>query len=161
MDTPEDILATITPSPARLWMAIAMLVALGVVLLGIGVRMPLDALFWQVLVLALAGLCIWMALQLYAVAGLRIELTKAGLRDSAGRDMARFEDITGVERGALAFKPSNGFLLRTKTPGPRVWVPGVWWRVGRSVGVGGVTPGHEAKAMADMIAIRLAMRDGG
>ena len=68
---------------------------------------------------------------------------------------ARMDEIDRVERGAFAFKPSNGFLVHLKKPGHRAWQPGLWWRMGRKLGIGGVTPAGQAKFMADMIALRL------
>ena len=63
-----------------------------------------------------------------------------------------------MDRGTFAFKPSNGFLLRTATKQPRLWKPGLYWRMGRRIGVGGITRAAEAKLMADVIAVRLAER---
>jgi hypothetical protein len=63
-----------------------------------------------------------------------------------------------VDRGTFAFKPSNGFLLRTETRQPRLWQPGLYWRTGRRIGVGGITRAAESKALADLIAIKLAER---
>ncbi len=161
MDDPDEILAIVSPSPPRLWLALAMTVGLGVLLLSVALRMPGGAFLWQLIVSAAGGVSLWMAYCIYQAAGLRIEMTGAEVRDSAGRTIAKIDEISGVERGAFAFKPSNGFLIRTKKPGPRFWAPGVWWRMGRSVGVGGITPGHEAKAMADQLTILLSRRDGG
>ena len=78
-----------------------------------------------------------------------------GLRDGNGRLLCRMDQIAGVDRGAFAFKPSNGFLVKLKEPMPRVWQPGLWWRLGRRIGVGGVTPAGQGKFMADMIALKL------
>ena len=64
-------------------------------------------------------------------------------------------NIASVDRGAFAFKPSNGFTVRLKSPAPRAWLPGLWWRLGRRVGVGGATPGKAARDMADVITILL------
>ena len=49
-------------------------------------------------------------------------------------------------------------MLKTRTPGPRVWRPGIWWRIGRRVGIGGVMPGHQTKAMAEILAALQAER---
>jgi hypothetical protein len=53
-------------------------------------------------------------------------------------------------------KPSNGFTVVMETKQPRAWAPGLWWRVGRRVGVGGVTGASQTKFMAEQIALRLA-----
>jgi hypothetical protein len=39
-----------------------------------------------------------------------------------------------------------------------MWVPGLWWRIGRSVGVGGMTGAAETKMMAEMIEAMIAVR---
>ncbi|MEM9031633.1 MAG: hypothetical protein AAGB18_03220, partial [Pseudomonadota bacterium] len=79
------------------------------------------------------------------------------LREEApdGRVLASLGDIKGVDRGAFAFKPSNGFLLRLHDPGVRAWVPGVWWRSGRYLGVGGLLPASETRAVAEAISLGL------
>jgi hypothetical protein len=61
------------------------------------------------------------------------------------------DQIRSVERGVFAFKPSNGFTIRLKSKAPAAWQPGLWWRAGRSVGVGGVTSSTPAKFMAEQI----------
>jgi hypothetical protein len=88
----------------------------------------------------------------------KLFLTEEALTDSEGTMIARVEDIVAVNRGAFAMKPSNGFTLTLKNPAPRAWQPGLWWRLGRRVAVGGVTPGSQARPMADIIAIIIARR---
>lgn len=72
-----------------------------------------------------------------------------------GRPLALMEDIQEIERGMFALKPSNGFVVRLKTKAAPAWAPGLWWRTGRRLGVGGVTSAGAAKAMADLLALRL------
>ena len=55
-------------------------------------------------------------------------LSDAGLSDTEGRLVAALDKIEKVERGVFAFKPSNGFVLLLKSPMPRAWEPGLWWR---------------------------------
>lgn len=83
------------------------------------------------------------------------------LTDDAGVEICSLDEIEAVEKGFALFKPSNGFAILLKERKPRGWSPGLWWRVGRRVGVGGATPGRGAKAMADAITVALAMRKGG
>jgi hypothetical protein len=84
-----------------------------------------------------------------------IELTETEIRTSNGEVLARMDEILAVDRGAFAFKPSNGFTLKLNTKKPRAWAPGLWWRFGRRVGVGGVTSAGQAKFMAEQIALRI------
>jgi len=110
--------------------------------------------------LAMGGLALWMADKMRRATAGAIELTATELRDSDGTVIARVEDIIGLDRGVFAFKPSNGFLLRTKpgTGGDRIWRPGLWWRIGRRIGVGGMTPGSQTKFMSEIISAMMAER---
>jgi hypothetical protein len=160
-DTKDDeVLATVAASPGRRGLGIVSLSMLGVLLLYVALATP-PALGWQIfLVLTGAGV-IWLANALRLATSHQIELTETELRDTSGVVIARVEDIASIDRGFFAFKPSNGFLLRTKTPGPRTWHPGMWWRFGRQIGVGGMTPGHQSKLMSEIIAVILARREMG
>lgn len=151
----DEILATVTPSPMRRWMAVAMLVALGGLLVWLAITVPPQSLVLQLFLLALGCGALVMADLIRRATETHIALTAEGLRDGNGRLLCRMDQIAGVDRGAFAFKPSNGFLVKLKEPMPRVWQPGLWWRLGRRIGVGGVTPAGQGKFMADMIALKL------
>ncbi|MDJ0827256.1 MAG: hypothetical protein QNJ16_17330 [Rhodobacter sp.] len=151
----HEVLATVTPSPARRWLAIGMMVVLGGLLVYLAFAAPPQGLFLRLFVLAVGVGALLLADKVRRATTVSIELTEAGLHDSAGTELCRFDDIDSVDRGAFAFKPSNGFLVRLKTPAARVWQPGLWWRFGRRIGIGGVTPAGQSKVMADMITMRL------
>ncbi|MEO1557911.1 MAG: hypothetical protein AAFS01_15880 [Pseudomonadota bacterium] len=155
-----QVLATIHASPGRRWLGVISMGFLGFVLLWIAFSTP-PSLGWQAFLLAMGGAALWLATRMYQATSHRIELTEEGLHDSSGVLIAAFDDIQSMDRGFFAFKPSNGFLLKTKSPGTRTWRPGLWWRMGKRIGIGGVTPGHQSKAMAEIIAIRLAQREMG
>lgn len=80
------------------------------------------------------------------------------LVDDAGREICRLDEIEKVERGFALFKPSSGFVLTLKAPRGRGWSPGLWWRFGRRVGIGGATPSRAGRNMADALNGALAMR---
>lgn len=73
------------------------------------------------------------------------------LFDDSGIEICHIDEVTELEKGLHLFKPSSGFVLKLKTKRVAAWSPGLWWRVGHRVGVGGATPGRRAKAMADAI----------
>ncbi|MEL7099237.1 MAG: hypothetical protein AAGM84_10455 [Pseudomonadota bacterium] len=155
----DTVLATIHASPGRRWLGVISMGLLGFMLVWIAFAAP-PTLGWQAFLLVSGGSAVWLTTRMYQATSHRIELTEKGLRDSSGLEIAAFDDIASMDRGFFAFKPSNGFLLKTKSRAPRVWRPGLWWRTGKRIGIGGVTPGHQSKAMAEIIAIRLAQRDG-
>lgn len=156
-DMDEEILAVISASPLRRWFGVGMLAGIAVFAFWI-MLMGAPSFAWQVFLAVTGGAALWMAERMRRATEARLELTETELRDSSGRRIALVDEIEAVERGALAFKPSNGFLIRTRTPGPNTWRPGLWWRMGRRIGVGGVTPAHQGKLMADIIAAILLQK---
>jgi len=151
------VVAQVAPSPGRRFLAVAMMVVLGTMVVYLTFSAPPASLFWRVFLLVVGVAALFLADMLRRSTLYKIELTDEVLRDTAGRELCRLDNIAAIERGAFAFKPSHGFLIRTKIPQSRVWAPGLWWRFGRRIGVGGVTPSGQAKFMAELIALRLAV----
>ena len=155
----DEILATVAASAGRRILGIGMLAFLGVLVIYVALAEP-PALGWQVFLIVLGTVALMVADAMRRSTAFRLELTREVLRDSGGEVIARVAEITSIDRGAFAFKPSNGFLLRTSTSATRKWRPGLWWRMGSRIGVGGMTPGRQTKYMAEIIAVMLAERDG-
>ena len=160
MDDSDEVLARIRVSQPRRWLGIAMLYGLGALLLYVAFSTPPEP-GWLVFLVA-AGLgSLWMGEAMRRGTESALVLTEAGLFDADGSLLAAFDDIRKVERGFLAFKPSNGFVVTTHTPGQRRWRPGLYWQLGRRIGVGGVTAAAQTRIVADLMAARLMMRDAG
>ncbi|SIT16140.1 hypothetical protein SAMN05421759_12346 [Roseivivax lentus] len=153
----EEVLARVSASPARRWFGISSLVLLGALVLYVAAATPPEPA-WQVLLVAMGIGAFWLARAMHAATALSLILTREALVDSAGTVLAPIADIRSVERGAFAMKPSNGFVLNMNRPQARCWRPGLYWVLGKRVAVGGITPSHQAKPMADAIAILLAER---
>ena len=154
----NEVLATVSASTGRRVLGLGSLALLGVMMIYIAiVRSP--AAGWQVFFVGIGLGAIWMADAMRRATASRIELTPLVLRDADGTVIAQVADIQGMDRGFFAFKPSNGFLLKTATPGSRQWRPGLWWRTGRRIGIGGMTPGSQTKFMSEVLAAMMATRD--
>lgn len=151
----DDVLISVSASPMRRWTGILCLVGLGVLMISL-VLGDLGGL-WRVVFFALGMVAFGFADALRRASADSIVLTRQGLRTGSGRVLARIENVERVERGVLAFKPSNGFLVRLKKAEGRGWAPGLWWMRGRSLGVGGVIGPGQARAMAELLA---ALREG-
>lgn len=150
-ERPEVTLMILGASLGRLWLGVACAAALGLLLFWI-VFAGRPALVYQVSFLIAGLLFLWLAATLKRAGDDRIVLTNKVLRTESGRILARVENVHAVERGAFAFKPPNGFLVRLKEPeGDRGWVPGLWWKRGRLVGVGGVVSAGTSRAMAEAL----------
>ncbi|MCB2093371.1 MAG: hypothetical protein KDE11_03095 [Rhodobacteraceae bacterium] len=152
-------LARITPSAMRRLIAVATLAFVGILLITIAfIRSPAD--FSSAVFLLSAGvLALGLGVVFHRVSRCGLVLSEEELRDTSGRLLAKVADIRRVERGFLAFRPSNGFSLHLTVAGTRAWVPGLWWRFGRRIGVGGIISGAEGRAMADLIAALVLRRD--
>ncbi len=105
-------------------------------LLGIGGVLASGALWW-------------------ATAG-HLVLTPAGLFDQSGVCLVPLTQVDSVITAPFAFKPSNGFTLRLRQAQSTRWAPGLYWRWGRRLGVGGVPAGLAARHMAERLADLLA-----
>ena len=144
-------------APARRAMAVGVLYGFG----GVAVYTALSetsGLAWTAALLALGAAGLGAGEALRRATRLSLRLDDAGLTDSTGTVLAHWQDIVAIERGSFSLKPSNGFTLRLARPGARAWRPGLWWRMGHRLGVGGVTSAQDTKAMAQAIEIRLADR---
>ena len=149
------VYAVVQASALRRVFAFGVLFALGALVIYTALVQP-PAAIWLVFMIGFGTGALWLAEKMRRATLSVIELTDTEIRDSNGNVLARMDDIIGVDRGAFAFKPSNGFTLKLKTKKPRAWAPGLWWRFGRRVGVGGVTSAGQAKFMAEQIALRIA-----
>ncbi len=154
----QEVLAVVQASNGRRFLGLASLGMLGVLLLYIAFARPPD-LGWQIFLIVVGGVSLWGADAMRRATASRVELTETELRDGDGTVIALVGDIISMDRGAFAFKPSNGFLLKTKTTNTRIWRPGLWWRMGRRIGIGGMTPGHQTKFMSEILSALMAQRD--
>tara|TARA_R110002094_G_scaffold40798_4_gene53173 strand:- start:633 stop:1130 length:498 start_codon:yes stop_codon:yes gene_type:complete len=154
----NEVLAVVRASTGRRFVGLLSLGLLGFMLIYIAFSQP-PSLLWQIFLVLVGAGALWLADAMRRATASVVELTPLGLRDGDGTVIALIDDIQGMDRGFFAFKPSNGFLLKTRKPAPRMWRPGLWWRLGRRIGIGGMTPGHQTKFMSEIIAGMMAKRD--
>ncbi|SDW18662.1 hypothetical protein [Litoreibacter albidus] len=159
-DQSSEVIVGLIPSAPRRLFGTVVLYALGGLLLYLVVTQPPEGLHLVFLLIILGAASIYGGYRMWDVTGHMIELTEQELRLSDGRVIFRMEDVHKVDRSFFAFKPSNGFLVTLKVAYPKAWAPGLWWRLGKRVGVGGLTSGAEGKMMADTLAAMIAARDG-
>jgi hypothetical protein len=156
----ETVLARLDPSQGRRWVGVVVQVALGVTLISLAFGLPREQMLMRLVLLVLGGVVILGAYLTWKATQSGLILTQAGLLDGQGRLLAEMSNIREVARGPFALKPSHGFSLILQEGMEFAWVPGLWWRLGRRVGVGGVTPSQPARFMAEMISGMVAARDG-
>jgi di/tricarboxylate transporter len=157
MFTPDQdgVYARVTASPVRRSFGYVVLCALGLLLVYFAFG-SLVGFGGRVFLLLVGMAILYLAERMRRATTVELVLTADTLAENGGRILARIDEIARVERGAFAAKPSNGFSLVMKTKQPRAWAPGLWWRIGTRVGVGGVTAAGASKFMAEQIALRLS-----
>lgn len=156
----DEVIERITPNGPRRVLATGMLGVLGSLLLLISASSPPSSLAWLLFLVVVGAGSLWLSWSLWRASGVVLELTREELREQGGRVLARIDNIKAVDRGFFAFKPAAGFRLSLRARVPSATAPGLWWRRGRMLMVGGVTSGAQAKSVADLIAMMLAERRG-
>ncbi len=154
MDKSDDTILTIAASMPRRLLGAGSIAGLGVLLLTLVFEMQG---LWSLVFLVFGLLTLIAALRLWRATEDSLVLTRTELRTGSGRVLTEVKNVVGVDRGAFAFKPSNGFLVTLKEPSGAGWAPGLWWQRGRYIGVGGVVRGGEARGMAELL---VAAKDG-
>lgn len=151
MPVNTDPIMILKPSPVRRIMATGFIVIFGLLCFLAAFLRTIPGAGWTAALLLIGAAALWMAVRLVQATRTWVELHEDGLRDGHGRVLARLDEIDSVSRAAFALKPSNGFVVHLAKPGSRAWAPGLWWRFGRRLGVGGVTPNIQSRTMADTL----------
>lgn len=139
------------------WLVVAAVVVMLAISFSIGVRSvasPIAAVINLIAALAVG----WFGWSMATAKASKVVFDGERLTDNAGVELCTIDEIENVERGFAMFKPSAGFAILLREEKPRGWSPGLWWRNGRRIGVGGATPGRAARNMADAITMSLALK---
>ncbi|MBY6160719.1 hypothetical protein KUV73_04410 [Mameliella alba] len=155
----QEELARITASAPRRLIGVGAMMGLGGLMVYMGFGTDEMAMGWRGFLVLLGIAALFVAQLMWQVTGHALILTEEALTDSDGTVVARLDEIEKVDRGMFAMKPSNGFLVILKQPGSRIWRPGLWWRMGRRVAIGGVTAGSATKPVADIMIHLLSQRE--
>ncbi len=146
-------------SPLRRWFALTALALLSGLCLYLVFNSPFAFGITVIGSLIAAG-AFWAFAKMYQGTQLAVELRDEGLFLSDGRTLALMDQIEKVDRGTFSIKPTNGFTVILRDRQPFEFVPGLYWRSGRKLGLGGVTAPHMGKMMSEALAMRIAERDG-
>ncbi|MEM1078579.1 MAG: hypothetical protein AAGI09_08640 [Pseudomonadota bacterium] len=160
-ELPERPVLHLTPAPFKRGVSAAMLFLLAFLLGYVLVLHPPAATGWLIFLGVMTAGAGWLGITMVQARPQGLELREDGLYRADGEVICLLSEIVSVNRGAFAFKPSNGFLLRLAGPRPRAWQPGLYWRLGRFVGVGGVTHKAQGDVIAETIALTLSSRGDG
>ncbi|WP_420860749.1 hypothetical protein [Algirhabdus cladophorae] len=154
----DTVLAEIQASGARRIFAVGAQGVLGVLLIYLAIANPPSGFGYIVFLLVAGVFSLISAQRLWRATATGLRLTTSALSDMNGTVLAKTADMTKVDRGLFAFKPSNGFMVHLAHRHPRKWAPGMWWCTGKRIGVGGVVPAGQSKFMAEQIELLLVKR---
>lgn len=146
----EDVLVAIRATTFRRYTTVILLVFFALILTQVGIEMPSERPAMKFLAFALGFVSVIQAVFFWRATAVAIELTAQVLRESGpnGRILARVADIEKIDSSAFSYRPASGFLILLKTPAPMMVAPGMWWRRGRKIGIGGVTAKAHSKILA-------------
>ena len=144
-------IATLNVSTPRFWISVVAMTALGAII--IWAALSGGASILGTLLAAVGLFLIYTAARIAITGRHGLILTGETLTDTMGRQLCTVAQVARVDRSILAFRPSNGFVIYLKTGAPTAWHPGLWWRFGQRIGVGGLTPAGQGRAMADLLAV--------
>ncbi len=147
----QEVLARARASAGRRGLGVGTLGCLGALLIYLAFAHPPAEIAGKAILVVIGVLALWAANRMRLATRYVIELTHTEIRCSNGERIAAIADIQAVDRGTFAFKPSNGFIIKLKSTGKARWQPGLWWQVGKRIGIGGVMPGSQTKSMAEII----------
>ena len=155
----DSVIAKLEASPVRRGLALLVMLLLGFLLVYLAITTD-ASFFHKVFLVIVAAAVLWMARAMQRGTKGHIELRETGLFFENGQCLTLINEITRIDRGVFAFKPSNGFVVSLNQKTQRAWVPGLYWKFSTKIGIGGVTTPSDAKFMADTLAVLIAGRAG-
>jgi hypothetical protein len=146
-----DVIVKIQPSIMRRMFAAIVLCLSGFVMINFAFSSATHSMLLKLILICLGLIFLWQAQVNFRTTDAAIVLKREGLFDAHGTLICSLSNIALVDRGWFSFRPSNGFLLRLHKPQSRKWVPGLYWCMGRRLGVGGSISPAQTKEMSDKI----------
>jgi len=146
-----DVILKIQPSLMRRVFSVIVLALCAFVLISFAITGTAQSVGVKLVLISLGGMFLWQAQAGFRLSNTALILKRDGLFDEYDTLICSLSNIALIDRGWFSFKPSNGFLVRLHQPQSRKWVPGLYWRIGRRLGVGGALSPAQTKTMSDKI----------
>jgi hypothetical protein len=147
----SDVIIKVQPSKSRRLFGVVVLCISALVMLNFIFADITQSAMLKVILLVMSVIFLWQAQANLRFANAALILKRDGLFDNQGQQICSLSNIAEVDRGWFSFKPSNGFLLRLHDSGGLKWSPGLYWRIGKYLGVGGAISPSQTKEMSDKI----------
>jgi len=146
--------------PARRWFGVFSLGLPAFLIAALLVQGAITNVLSVILLLIVAAVFGSAAYRMATVPDAGIVFDGHSLSTEDGVLLAAIEDIAEVQTGIFAMRPSNGFTLIMKKAGKMPTRPGIYWRQGRHMGVGGLLRAAEAKSIGKAIQAEVVVKKG-
>lgn len=156
-----DVILKIQSNAVRRVFSVILLVSCAFVMIGFAFTSTAPSPAFKIILIGFSGAFLWQAQAGFRQSNTTLILTRDGLFDGQGMLICSLPNIAKVDRGWFSFKPSNGFLLLLHEPQSRKWVPGLYWRIGRRVGVGGSLSPAQTKEISDKLLLLMQEKSLG
>jgi hypothetical protein len=147
----SDVIIKIQPSVARRLFGVVILCMAALVMLNFAIGGTAQSVVLRFVLFILGVAFLWQAQANFRFANAALILKREGLFDDRGELICSLSNISKVDRSWFSFKPSNGFLIRLHQPAVRRWSPGLYWQIGKYLGVGGSISPAQTKEMSDKL----------
>ncbi|MEO0344428.1 MAG: hypothetical protein AAF198_13420 [Pseudomonadota bacterium] len=139
----------------RKWFGVLSLGFPATLIVAIMIQGSITHVLSAVILLAIAALFMWAAWRMWNAPHFGIVFDGDSLKTEDGATIAKMSEIQSVQVGLFVMRPSNGFMMMMKQPGIFPTRPGVVWRQGRRIGIGGILRSSEAKSIGRAIQVEL------
>ena len=153
-----DVIVKIQPGKARRIFSAILLCLVALVMLNLVFTGSANSVVLKTILLSMSCVFLWQAQTSLRSADAALVLTRDGLFDGQGELICSISQIVSVDRGWFSLKPSNGFLIRLHEPAVRKWSPGLYWRIGTRLGVGGALSPAQTKELSDKLMLLVEER---
>lgn len=147
----SDVIMKIQPSTGRRLFGVVVLCLSAFVMLNFAFKEVTHSMVLKAILFGMGVVFLWQAQANLRFAKAALILKREGLFDDRGQLICALSNMVMIDRGWFSFKPSNGFLIRLRESENWKWSPGLYWRIGRRLGVGGSISPAQTKAMSDKL----------
>lgn len=157
----SNIILKIQPNLGRRIFSILLLCICAAVIMNIAFSDTMHSMPLKFILIGFGVAFLWQAQASFRFANAALILKHDGIYDDQDNLICDLSNIALVDRGWFSFKPSNGFLLRLHAPQSRKWSPGLYWCIGRRLGIGGALSPAQTKAMSDKLILLMQEKELG
>ena len=140
------------------WAVVITLILMGGFCGLIGLSLFAQSVLPALALVVIASGCLWLAWATFQTDCSSVMFDGERIYTNSGVELCRLDEVADLQRGMAMLKPSGGFIILLTGDAPRGWSPGLWWRYGTRIGVGGAVSTRACKHMADSISGALAAR---